>query len=103
MDIIEVFEKYGVVVYGLVIFFGGINGVKYMPEKWENKYKFLLFSTIFAIIFLIVQVSIAKNFVAADAIKYLVTYTIVTSCYEIVGQKLFIKWGWIQDDPPSKP
>lgn len=100
MDIIQIFETYGIVVYAIVILFGGIWGIKYFPAHWPDKYKFALFSTFFATIFIVIEVSVSKTFVATDAIKYLLTYTVVTSMYELILKKLFIKWGWL--DPESK-
>jgi hypothetical protein len=103
MDTIEIFEKYGVVLYGLVILFGGLAGINYLPNKWENKYKFLAFSTIFAIVFIAIEIIVQNNFKAEDATKYLFTYTTVAVAYQVLLKKLFVKWGLVKDDEAPKP
>ena len=98
MDIFEIFEKFGVVGYGLAILFGGIAGIKMFPEHWDNKYKFLLFSSIVAVIFIFLEVVVQKSFQPKDATKYLLTYCVVAVAYQVILKKVFTKWGWIEGD-----
>lgn len=101
MDTIELFKQYGVVGYGLAILFGGLIGVKYLPTKWETKYRFLGFSMIVAVVFVLLEVLVQKNFKAEDATKYLITFCIVAVAYQLMIKKLFTKWGWIEDEKPT--
>ena len=95
---VQIIEQYGIYVYALVILFGGIWGVNFIPVKWQNKYKFGLFASFFAIIFIVLEVTVAKTFIKEDVIKYLLTYTVVTSCYELFMRQVFIKIGLIKDE-----
>lgn len=95
---IQLIEQYGIYVYAVVILFGGIWGTNYFPSKWSNKYKFGAFSTLFAIVFILLEVVVSKTFIKADVIKYLLTYTVVTSCYELFMKAFFKKIGLIKED-----
>jgi hypothetical protein len=95
---IEIIEKYGIYIYALVILFGGIWGTNYFPFKWEKKYKFGAFATLFAALFIFLEVTVSKTFIKADVIKYLLTYTVVTSCYELFIRSFFVKIGLIKED-----
>lgn len=95
---ISIIEQYGIYVYALVILFGGIWGTKYFPLNWADKYKFGAFASLFAIAFILLEVFVSNTFVKQDVIKYLLTYTVVTSCYELFMKSVFIKWGLIKDD-----
>jgi hypothetical protein len=95
---INIIEQYGIYVYAIVILFGGIWGTKYFPFKMQDKYKFGLFASVFAVLFIVLEVIVSKTFVKEDVIKYLLTYTVVTSCYELFVKQLFIKWGLIEKD-----
>jgi len=84
MDLIQIFEQYGMIGYAIFIFFGGRYGVKVL--KFTNKStltRFNIFATVFAILFLIIEASIG-HFRWDSIIKYILTYTVVTSCYENV-------------------
>lgn len=99
---IEIIEKYGIYIYAVVILFGGIWGVNYFPCKWEKKYKFGAFATLFAVTFILLEVFVSKTFNRLDVIKYLLTYTVVTSCYELFIRQFFIKIGLVKEDPLTK-
>ncbi len=96
---IEIIEKYGIYIYAIVILFGGVWGTAYFPCNWKEKYKFAAFATLFAIIFVLLELFVSKTFISKDAIKYLLTYTVVTSCYEMFMKSLFLKWGWKSNEP----
>lgn len=95
---INIIEQFGIYVYGIVILFGGIWGTKYFPLKWQEVYKFGAFASLFAVIFVLLEIFVSNTFNKADVIKYLLTYTVVTSCYELFMRKLFIKWGFFDKD-----
>jgi len=91
MDILELISKYGIVVYGFAILFGGHWGLKYFSYFKQTKYNFLLFATIVAVIFIVLEYT-AGTLRTVDAVRYLLTYTVVTSCYEFLSDKLpFLK------------
>lgn len=94
---INLIEQYGIYIYGVVILFGGIWGTNYFPLNWKEKYKFGAFASLFALIFILLEVFVSKTFVRADVIKYLLTYTVVTSSYELFMKALFIKIGLIKE------
>jgi hypothetical protein len=100
---INIIEQYGIYVYGVVILFGGIWGTNYFPFKWEDKYKFAAFASLFALIFVLLEVFVSNTFIKEDVIKYLLTYTVVTSCYQLFMKSLFIKWGLIKEDDGANP
>jgi len=96
---IEIIEQYGIYVYGIVILFGGIWGTNYFPLNWKEKYKFAAFASLFALVFILLEIFVSKTFVSKDVIKYLLTYTVVTSCYELFMKAFFKKIGLIKDEP----
>lgn len=102
MDTIQLLEQYGNYVYAVVILFGGVWGVNYFPLHWATKYKFILFSSIWAIVFIGIEAIVQKTFNPENAIRYFLTYTVVTSVYELILKKLFIKWGLVDDDKPKQ-
>ena len=103
MEITDVFREFGLpVLYGLAILFGGVWGVEYMPGKWKTTSKFLLFSGIVAVVFVLLEIFVQKTFVLTDATKYLVTYPIVAVAYQNWIKKLFIKWGLVKEDELPK-
>lgn len=95
---IDIIEQYGIYVYGIVILFGGIWGTKYFPFKWQEVYKFGAFASLFAVIFVLLEIFVSNTFNKVDVIKYLLTYTVVTSCYQLFMKKLFVKWGLLEDE-----
>ena len=95
---INIIEEYGIYVFAIVILFGGIWGTNYFPLNWKEKYKFAVFASLFALIFILLEVFVSKTFVVKDVIKYLVTYTVVTSCYELFMKAFFIKIGLLKSD-----
>ena len=100
----EIFKEYGgSVAYAIVILFGGVAGTKYFPGHWAKQYKFIAFSAIVAILFILLEIFVQKSFKAADATKYLLTFCVVSVCYQAFLKKLFIKWGIVDDDAPQKP
>lgn len=101
---LNLIEQYGIYVYGIVILFGGIWGVNFFPYEMKEKYKFALFASLFAVLFILLEYFVSNTFVKQDVIKYLLTYTVVTSCYELFMKQLFIKWGLMnKDDDPKNP
>lgn len=94
---IELIENFGIYAYAVAILFGGIWGVNFIPFAWKDKYKFAAFSTFIAVLFVAIEVLVSKNFQAADAVKYLITYTVVTSCYELFLKSFFDKIGIKKD------
>lgn len=109
MDILTLLEKFGIVAYGIAILFGGLIGVNYMPVKWEQKYKFAFFSSIVAVIFILLEVLVQKTFQVEDATKYLITFCIVAVSYQYFLKQLFEKIGIVPKDagpgtnPPPPP
>lgn len=81
MDLISFLEQYGFLAYGILLFFGGRWGVKFFNLFTKKVYNFLLFSTVFGLIFVLVEAS-QRAFTSVDIMRYLITYTVVTSCYE---------------------
>jgi len=98
---ISIIEKYGIYVFAVVILFGGIWGTKYFPLNWKEKYKFAAFASLFALVFVLLEVFVSKTFIVQDVIKYLLTYTVVTSCYELFMKQLFVKWGLMENEEPQ--
>jgi hypothetical protein len=96
MQFYELFEKYGVLAYGVAIIFGGLYGVKFFSLFKTKKHNFLAFASAFALIFVIIEVAL-NTFDKMDAPKYLITYAICTSVYE-----LFLK-KWIGDKDDELP
>lgn len=83
MSIIDLFENYGMVGYAIFIFFGGHWGIKNFDVFKRKTHNFLLFATVAAILFLVLEFA-ADRLEWVDAAKYALTYTVVTSCYENV-------------------
>lgn len=84
MDIQQLLTNYGVLAYGIAIFFGGRWGLQYFTYFKQAKYNFLVFATVIGVLFNIGEV-IAHTITWANFGKYLITYTVVTSCYEMVA------------------
>lgn len=97
MTAIELFEKYGVLAYGVAIVFGGAYGLQYFSFFKERKYNFLAFASLFAVVFVLLEVMLG-TFDKMDAPKYLITYAICTSCYELFLKK----WLEPKDDGNGK-
>ena len=95
---VQLIEQFGIYVYAIVILFGGVWGVNFIPVNWATKYKFGAFASFFAILFIVLELTVSKTFVKEDVIKYLLTYTVVTSCYELFMKKVFEKIGLIKDE-----
>jgi hypothetical protein len=85
MNIQELLSTYGNLAYAIAIFFGGRWGLQYFSYFKETKYNFLVVATIFAAIFMIGEKA-AGTFRNIDFIRYLITYAVVTSCYDMVGE-----------------
>jgi len=81
MNITELISNYGVVAYAVAIFFGGRWGLKYFSYFSQTKYNFLVFASVFAVVFILGEVSVG-TFRMIDFGRYLITYAVVTSCYE---------------------
>lgn len=88
MDINTLIHQYANWIYAAVIYLGGGWGVKYFRVFNNKTHDFLLFSTIFAILFLSLEIYITESFDKNEALKYLFTYVCVTSFYEVIGQKI---------------
>ena len=82
MDIQSIISQYGIIAYALIIFFGGRWGLKFITVFKETKHNFLLFATLWGIIWIAIEV-INGKFEFMDATKYILTYAVVTSCYEM--------------------
>ena len=82
MDIVKIISDYGIFAYAVAIFFGGRWGLKYFTFFKQTKHNFLLFASVAAILFIIGEVS-AGTFDKTGLFKYGITYTVVTSCYEM--------------------
>lgn len=98
MTFSEMIEKYGLIAYGITILFGGLIGVKYMPSAWAQKYRFLLFSLIVAILFAGVEIFVEKSFQPQNATKYITTFCITAVAYQYALRNIFQKWGWIDKE-----
>lgn len=83
MSIQEILAQYGIVGYGISVFFGGRWGLKYFTYFRKVKYNFLVFATFWAALWMVGEY-MAGTFKAVDLVRYLLTYTVVTSCYELV-------------------
>lgn len=81
MTIVEMIEKFGVMAYALIIFFGGRYGLKFFNVFEKTKHNFLAFATFFALLFHVGE-AMAGIFDWSDFVKYLLTYCAVTSAYE---------------------
>ena len=97
----EILQQYGVIGYGVAILFGGVAGVKYLPSGIATKYRFLIFSLLVTIVFVLLEIFVQKNFKPEDATKYLQTYSIVAVCYQLFIKNIFIKWGLVESDKPQ--
>jgi len=84
MNITELISNYGVVAYAITIFFGGKWGLKYFSYFRQTKYNFLVVASVFAAIFIVGEVAVG-TFKYVDFARYLITYAIVTSCYDFVS------------------
>lgn len=99
-DLISLLKDYGIFAYALIIFFGGRFGLKYFILFEKTKYNFLLFATVFAMLFIAGEV-LSGVFEWESFIKYLLTYAVVTSCYEALEDYLpFIRPKQIPDEKP---
>lgn len=98
MNIDEIMNQFGVFGYGAAILFGGIAGVRYFPSSWKKEYKFLFFSMIIAIVFVLLEVFVQKTFEPKDATKYLITFCVTAVCYQYFIKKWFEKWGIVPKD-----
>lgn len=91
MTFYELLSKYGILIYAFAIFFGGRWGLKYCSYFKKTKYNFLVFATIFGGLFILGEY-LAGTFVILDFGRYLLTYTAVTTCYEMLVDYLpFLK------------
>ena len=91
MTIVEIISKYGVVVYALCILFGGKFGLQYFSYFKKTKYNFLIFATVVAIGFIVME-KVIGTFKVEDFARYFLTYAVVTTCYEQVSDWLpFLK------------
>lgn len=84
MQIQDIISTYGSPLYAVAIFFGGRWGLKYFTYFEKTRYNFLVFATVAGIVFLLLEVSLG-TFKPMYAVGYLITYFIVTSCYELVS------------------
>lgn len=99
MNLVTILQQYGVFIYAIVIFFGGRWGLKYFTYYRKTKYNFLVFATVFALLFIFLEL-LAGRFDMTQAVNYLLTYTVVTSCYEFFADVFpFIKPK--QDEKPG--
>lgn len=100
MNTIEIIEKFGVVAYAVAIIFGGAYGLKYFKVFKASKHNFLLFASIFAVLFVLLEVAV-KTFQWTDATKYLITYAVATVLYDTVLKKWLNPEGWEKDKKPT--
>lgn len=84
MDILKLIGDYGILAYGIAIFFGGRWGLKYFTYFKKTRYNFLVFATVGAGLFILGEIA-AGTFKLVDFARYLITYAVVTSCYEWVA------------------
>lgn len=99
MTFVELLEKYGMIAFALIIFFGGRYGLKYFTLFKRKVHNFLAFATLFALIFLVCEIA-SGTFDRYDLAKYFLTYAVVTTSYENVVEWLpFLK----QKDGPQPP
>ena len=84
MNIQDLISNYGVLGYAVAIFFGGRWGLKYFSYFRSTKYNFLVFATVFAVVFILGEVAVG-TFKPVDLVRYLITYAVVTSCYDFVS------------------
>lgn len=83
MTIQEILAQYGIVAYGITVFFGGRWGLKYFTYFRKTKYNFLVFATVWAALWMVGEAA-AGTFKWIDLGRYLITYAVVTSCYDMV-------------------
>ncbi len=80
----ELLSTYGVLGYGITVFFGGRWGLKFFNYFEKTKYNFLVFATLYGALWIVVEV-LSNTFKPIDIGRYLLTYAVVTSCYELVA------------------
>lgn len=91
MSFVEILEKYGMIAFALIIFFGGRYGLKYFTLFKKKVHNFLAFATLFALAFLLIEI-FTGTFDRYDLAKYFLTYAVVTTSYENVVEWLpFLK------------
>ena len=61
-----------------------------LPALWMLA-SALAFATIWALVFLLMELFVTGTFQKEHAINYLLTYLVVTSVYELVGKYVFPK------------
>ncbi len=83
MSIQQLLADYGIVAYGISVFFGGRWGLKYFNYFRKTKYNFLVFATLYAGLWMAGE-GLAGTFKLVDLGRYLITYAVVTSCYDMV-------------------
>ena len=83
MDIQQLIADYGILGYGITVFFGGRWGLKYFTYFEKVKYNFLVLATIYGAVWMVME-KVAGTFKTVDFGRYLLTYAVVTSCYELV-------------------
>lgn len=84
MDFLQLLSDYGILIYGLFIFFFGKFGLEYFTYFQKTKHNFLLFATIAAFAFIAMEVA-AGTYRRIDFARYGITYAVVTTCYEQVS------------------
>lgn len=93
MEIMEIIEKYGVILYFFVILLGGRYGTRIVPSRFiKSKFiRFNIFATLFAILFNVFE-SLADQFEVTKLVNYLFTYLMASFIYDKYGDKIpFLK------------
>lgn len=84
MELAELLSKYGIVAYAATIFFGGKWGLKYFTYFRKTRYNFLVFASVAAICFVVLEKA-AGTLRVADSWRYLLTFFVTTGCYDYVS------------------
>lgn len=91
MNYIELLEKYGIVLYFLIILFGGKWGERVITPIKSKFVRFNIFSAFFALLFNVLEY-LQGTFDVENLTKYLFTYLLATFVYDKWGNKIpFLK------------
>lgn len=83
MNFQELLAQYGIIGYGITVFFGGRWGLQFFQYFQKVKYNFLVFATVWGFLWMAGEY-LAGTFKVIDLGRYALTYAAVTSCYELV-------------------
>ena len=80
----ELLSTYGILGYGITVFFGGRWGIRFFNYFDQVKYNFLVFASVWGFVWMGGEAA-AGTWKWVDLGRYALTYAAVTSCYELVA------------------